>query len=305
MFDFNTVISNSDNILNNILLSTIDIKILFYNKYHILLDIENKDAIHFQEIRNINENEIYFPNYVGIKLLKNNLYNIFNDICVNNYIDGDGVKSYISSDGIFEIKVVELFNIGTKYYIKLIDNINIDDISILCDCTEYNEICKKISDGHLNPITYYDFITGGNIEEEYRFIVNFQNFMGYMKYYWNKEKNIFYFIYDTEYIKYTQQLKKYPGTFLKNVFCISNEQFFTYMKHNLLNKEKTSLSYKVDKIVLLYNNINTTLQKNYKYVNFTISNDLTDIPEIVLNSCCRKNNKGNEVLNVLAIEFKK
>lgn len=296
MFDFNTVISNSDNILNDILLSTIDIKILFYNKYHILLDIENKDAMYFQEIRNIRENEIYFPNYNGIKLLKNNLYNIFNDIFVNKtYIDDNGVKSYISSDGIFEIKVEELFNREIKYYIKLVNNINIDDISILCDCVEYNEICKNISDGCLNPITYYDFITGGNIEEEYRFIVNFQNFIGYMKYYWDKEKNIFYFIYNTEYIKYL-------GNFL-NVFCISNEQFFTYIKHNLLNKEKTSLSYKVDKIDLLYNNINTNLQKNYKYVNFTISNDLTGIPEIVLNSCCRKNNKGNEVLNVLSITF--
>ena len=296
MFDFNTVIPNSDNTLNNILLSTIDIKILFYNKYHILLDIENKDAMYFQEIRNIRENEIYFPNYNGIKLLKNNLYNIFNDIFVNKtYIDDNGVKSYISSDGIFEIKVEELFNRETKYYIKLVNNINIDDISILCDCVEYNEICKNISDGCLNPITYYDFITGGNIEEEYRFIVNFQNFIGYMKYYCDKEKNIFYFIYNTEYIKYL-------GNFL-NVFCISNEQFFTYIKHNLLNKEKTSLSYKVDKIDLLYNNINTNLQKNYKYVNFTISNDLTGIPEIVLNSCCRKNNKGNEVLNVLCITF--
>lgn len=296
MFDFNTVISNSDNILNDILLSTFDIKILFYNKYHILLDIENKDAMHFQEICNIRENEIYFPNYNGIKLLKNNLYNIFNDIFVNKtYIDDNGVKSYISSDGIFEIKVEELFNRETKYYIKLVNNINIDDISILCDCVEYNEICKNISDGCLNPITYYDFITGGNIEEEYRFIVNFQNFIGYMKYYWDKEKNIFYFIYNTEYIKYIEN-------FL-NVFCISNEQFFTYIKHNLLNKKKTSLSYKVDKIKLLYNKINTNLQKNYKYVNFTISNDLTGIPEIVLNSTCRKNNKGNEVLNVLSITF--
>lgn len=296
MFDFNTVITNSDNTLNDILLSTIDIKILFYNKYHILLDIENKDAMHFQEICNIRENEIYFPNYNGIKLLKNNLYNIFNDIFVNKtYIDDNGVKSYISSDGIFEIKVEELFNRETKYYIKLVNNINIDDISILCDCVEYNEICKNISDGCLNPITYYDFITGGNIEEEYRFIVNFQNFIGYMKYYWDKEKNIFYFIYNTEYIKYLEN-------FL-NVFCISNEQFFTYIKHNLLNKKKTSLSYKVDKINLLYNNINTNLQKNYKYVNFTISNDLTGIPEIVLNSTCRKNNKGNEVLNVLSITF--
>lgn len=296
MFDFNTVISNSDNTLNDILLSTFDIKILFYNKYHILLDIENKDAMHFQEICNIRENEIYFPNYNGIKLLKNNLYNIFNDIFVNKtYIDDNGVKSYISSDGIFEIKVEELFNRETKYYIKLVNNINIDDISILCDCAEYNEICKNISDGCLNPITYYDFITGGNIEEEYRFIVNFQNFIGYMKYYWDKEKNIFYFIYNTEYIKYI-------GNFL-NVFCISNEQFFTYIKHNLLNKKKTSLSYKVDKIKLLYNNINPNLQKNYKYVNFTISNDLTGIPEIVLNSTCRKNNKGNEVLNVLCITF--
>lgn len=296
MFDFNTVISNSDNTLNDILLSTIDIKILFYNKYHILLDIENKDAIHFQEILNIRENEIYFPNYIGIKLLKNNLYNIFNDIFVNKtYIDDNGVKSYISSDGIFEIKLEELFNRETKYYIKLVNNINIDDISILCDCVEYNEICKNISDGCLNPITYYDFITGGNIEEEYRFIVNFQNFIGYMKYYWDKEKNIFYFIYNIEYIKYLEN-------FL-NVFCISNEQFFTYIKHNLLNKKKTSLSYKVDKIDLLYNKINTNLQKNYKYVNFTISNDLTGIPEIVLNSTCRKNNKGNEVLNVLSITF--
>lgn len=296
MFDFNTVITNSDNTLNDILLSTIDIKILFYNKYHILLDIENKDAMHFQEICNIRENEIYFPNYNGIKLLKNNLYNIFNDIFVNKtYIDDNGVKSYISSDGIFEIKVEELFNRETKYYIKLVNNINIDDISILCDCVEYNEICKNISDGCLNPITYYDFITGDNIEEEYRFIVNFQNFIGYMKYYWDKEKNIFYFIYNTEYIKYLEN-------FL-NVFCISNEQFFTYIKHNLLNKKKTSLSYKVDKIKLLYNKINTNLQKNYKYVNFTISNDLSGIPEIVLNSTCRKNNKGNEVLNVLSITF--
>lgn len=296
MFDFNTVIINSDNTLNDILLSTIDIKILFYNKYHILLDIENKDAMHFQEICNIRENEIYFPNYNGIKLLKNNLYNIFNDIFVNKtYIDDNGVKCYISSDGIFEIKVEELFNRETKYYIKLVNNINIDDISILCDCVEYNEICKNISDGCLNPITYYDFITGGNIEEEYRFIVNFQNFIGYMKYYWDKEKNIFYFIYNTEYIKYIEN-------FL-NVFCISNEQFFTYIKHNLLNKKKTSLSYKVDKIKLLYNKINTNLQKKYKYVNFTISNDLTGIPEIVLNSTCRKNNKGNEVLNVLSITF--
>lgn len=296
MFDFNTVISNSDNTLNDILLSTFDIKILFYNKYHILLDIENKDALYFQEICNIRENEIYFPNYNGIKLLKNNLYNIFNDIFVNKtYIDDNGVKSYISSDGIFEIKVEELFNRETKYYIKLVNNINIDDISILCDCVEYNEICKNISDGCLNPITYYDFITGGNIEEEYRFIVNFQNFIGYIKYYWDKEKNIFYFIYNTEYIKYIEK-------FL-NVFCISNEQFFTYIKHNLLNKKKTSLSYKVDKIKLLYNKINTNLQKNYKYVNFTISNDLTGIHEIVLNSTCRKNNKGNEVLNVLSITF--
>ena len=296
MFDFNTVITNSDNTLNDILLSTIDIKILFYNKYHILLDIENKDAMHFQEICNMRENEIYFPNYNGIKLLKNNLYNIFNDIFVNKtYIDDNGVKSYISSDGIFEIKVEELFNRETKYYIKLVNNINIDDISILCDCVEYNEICKNISDGCLNPITYYDFITGSNIEEEYRFIVNFQNFIGYMKYYWDKEKNIFYFIYNTEYIKYLEN-------FL-NVFCISNEQFFTYIKHNLLNKKKTSLSYKVDKIKLLYNKINTNLQKNYKYVNFTISNDLSGIPEIVLNSTCRKNNKGNEVLNVLSITF--
>lgn len=296
MFDFNTVITNSDNTLNDILLSTIDIKILFYNKYHILLDIENKDAMHFQEICNMRENEIYFPNYNGIKLLKNNLYNIFNDIFVNKtYIDDNRVKSYISSDGIFEIKVEELFNKETKYYIKLVNNINIDDISILCDCVEYNEICKNISDGCLNPITYYDFITGGNIEEEYRFIVNFQNFIGYMKYYWDKEKNIFYFIYNTEYIKYLEN-------FL-NVFCISNEQFFTYIKHNLLNKKKTSLSYKVDKIKLLYNKINTNLQKNYKYVNFTISNDLSGIPEIVLNSTCRKNNKWNEVLNVLSITF--
>ena len=189
MFDFNTVITNSDNTLNDILLSTIDIKILFYNKYHILLDIKNKYAMHFQEICNIRENEIYFPNYNGIKLLKNNLYNIFNDIFVNKtYIDDNEVKSYISSDGIFEIKVEELFNRETKYYIKLVNNINIDDISILCDCVEYNEICKNISDGCLNPITYYDFITGGNIEEEYRFIVNFQNFIGYMKYYQDKEK---------------------------------------------------------------------------------------------------------------------
>lgn len=311
MFDFNSVTVNSDNILNDIYLSTIDIRILFYNKYHILLDIKNiNGSKHFQEITNISENEANIHkdsnNFV---LLKENFYRIlseyFDDISGNTYTDNKGViDEYISSDGVFEIFIKYLYNSDVKFYIKLVDNININDISLLSNYEKYNEICKLISDGCLNPITYYRFITSdGNKEDEAKFILNFNFFQGYLKYYWNKEKNIFYFIYDTEYIKHNRQFHFYTERYFYT-FGISNDTFSNFLKHKLLIKKKISLLYKTGKITTLYSNVISTLQKNYKYVHVTISNDLTDIPEIVINSCCQRTSKGNETLNVLTIKFK-
>ena len=124
-----------------------------------------------------------------------------------------------------------------------------------------------------------------------------------MKYYWNKEKNIFYFIYDTEYIKHNRQFHFYTERYFYT-FGISNDTFSNFLKHKLLIKKKISLLYKTGKITTLYSNVISTLQKNYKYVHVTISNDLTDIPEIVINSCCQRTRKGNETLNVLTIKFK-
>ena len=112
MFDFNNILNDihveQNSTTNNVLMSNIDIRCLFYGKYKLLLDITKVEYTDYYKINNITDNvKINYNKYIIP-------YDIFTNILVNDFREIDFLASYIN----------DTFKESIAKYKILIDNTN-------------------------------------------------------------------------------------------------------------------------------------------------------------------------------------
>jgi len=320
MLDFNNVIEdiNSKNITDKILLSMLDIRVVFFNKYKYLIEVENpSENTEFQKITNIIDN-IYsikdnthtFIMEKQFHLLLEKYFKVIdtNQIYVGykeheySFIEKTTEEYFIYTDGIFIIKCIntcsfDAFPPVSNYSIKLVSNNNdiIEKISDLTCSSHYNNTVRDITEGCLDPLKYYNkflkFYIEYSVNTPEIFIENYNSFGGTLQFYVDKNNpNKFHFIYDTIYMGmcinkpyYTQNKKLSDNDKFINLFKFGNEELYDFMEACLLNKEKQTT------ITPIYNsiaNINVIGNKP-ECVKLTIDSDLSEIPEYVCNLCTR------------------
>lgn len=345
MFDFDNVIEdiNSKNITDKILLSMLDIRVLFFNKYKYLIEVENpSENTEFQKITNIIDNIYSIKDNTHTFIMEKQFHLLlekyFKVIDTNQIYTGYKKHEYIFNetpenhfvytDGIFIIECNEIRSFDTfltvgNYSIKLVSNNNdiIEKISDLTCSSHYNNTVRDITEGCLDPLKYYNKILKFYIEHSVDtpeiFIENYNSFRGTLQFYVDKNNpNKFHFIYDTIYMgmyinkpNYTQNKKLSDNDKFINLFKFGNEELYVFMEACLLNKKKQTT------IAPIYNSIAniSVIGNKPEGVKLTIDSDLSEIPEYVCNLCTRMrlNDKNeykekkysNKTLNVLTVEF--
>ena len=321
MFDFNNVIedNNSKETTDKIFLSMLDIRVLFFNKYNYLIDVENpSDDKEFQKITNIidsaygNKNNKY-P-FIMEKQFHLLLEKYFKVIDTKQLYPGykehepyfpntsERIKQIIYTDGIFMIEEINvdslaIFSSDCDYSIKLTSYNDklIEQITDLSYSSNYNKIVGDITEGCLAPLNYYNKVTeiynNAAVIDYEPYISNYNLLKGAIQFYMAKNNpNKFYFVYDTIYMRQLlhkrlaiQNKKLCDDVRLAYLFKFGNRDLYNFLEVCLCNRGKQTT------IAPLYSNIaNVNLVENSQvYVKLTIDSDLSEIPEYVRNLCVR------------------
>lgn len=311
MFDFNNIIedNNSKEITDKVFLSMLDIRVLFFNKYNYLIEVENpSDNIEFQKITNIinntygdKDNKRPFIMEKQFHLLLEKYFKVIDTKKLYPgyrksepyFVNSDENKQIIYTDGIFIIEemIIDKGSFSTffnecSYSIKLDLKNNDDIIEKISDLTYpllYNKVIWDITEGCLNPLNYYnklldtcDNVTLDGIDS---YMLNYNLLKGTVLFYMdNNSPNKFYFIYDTIYMRsilhkrlVTQNKKLCSDNRFIYLFKFGNDNLYNFIEGCILNREKQTT------IAPIYNNsiVNVNIIENVPvYVKLTIDNDL-------------------------------
>jgi hypothetical protein len=322
MFDFNNIIedNNSNEITDRIYLSMLDIRVLFFNKYKYLIEVENpSDNIEFQKITNIinntygdKDNKRPFIMEKQFHLLLEKYFKVIDTKQLYPgyrksepyFVNSDENKQIIYTDSIFIIEemIIDTGSFSTfsnecSYSIKLDLKNNDDIIEKISDLTYpllYNKVIGNITEGCLNPLNYYnkllDICDNVTLEGIDSYMLNYNLLKGTVLFYMdNNSPNKFYFIYDTIYMRsilhkrlVTQNKKLCSDNRFIYLFKFGNDNLYNFIEGCILNREKQTT------IAPIYNNsiVNVNIIENVPvYVKLTIDNDLSEIPEYVRNLC--------------------
>lgn len=342
MFDFNNVIddNNSKETADNVFLSMLDIRVLFFNKYKYLIEVETpSEDNEFKKITNIIDNTYGNKNnkcpFIMEKQFHLLLEKYFKVIDTKRlyphepYFTNNSKRTeqIIYTDGIFMIKEINedslaIFSSDCDYSIKLASYNDklIEQITDLSFPSTYNKVVEDITEGCLTPLNYYNTVTefyNNAVDDYVPYISNYNLLKGAIQFYMDKgNPNRFYFIYDTIYMKQllhkrlvTQNKKLCDDVGLAYLFKFSNKDLYDFIEVCLLKRgTQTTIAPLYSKIA----NVNV-VGNNQVCVKLTIDSDLSEIPEYVRNLCARirlnpkneykENTYSDKTLKVLTVEF--
>lgn len=187
MFDFNSTIDdihgNVNGITEDILLSNLDIRVIFYNKYKLLLELEPVKNTKFYKIINISESGcysnnryiiplIYFETLIDYKMGRATLLGLLNKSykkvsekyaqLINTTAHPSSIGNSISiyQDDIFEVVYLYGYDRGktngnVTTFIRIKEDINLDVINNLVSSDEFYDILNIIKNNNVFDFNYY------------------------------------------------------------------------------------------------------------------------------------------------------
>lgn len=187
MFDFNSTIddihSNLNDIAEDITLSNLDIRVIFYNKYKLLLELEPVKNTKFYKIINISESGCYssnryiitlnhFESILDYKMERTTLLGLLNKSykkvsekyaqLINTSAHPSSVSNSIGiyQDDIFEVVYLygynrEKTNGNVTTFIRIKEDINLDVINNLGSSDEFYDILNIIKNNNVFDFNYY------------------------------------------------------------------------------------------------------------------------------------------------------
>ena len=187
MFDFNSTIDdihgNVNGITEDILLSNLDIRVIFYNKYKLLLELEPVKNTKFYKIINISESGcysnnryiiplIYFETLIDYKMkriiMETILHSSYKEVyekykqIINTTSNQNGLSNSINiyQDDIFEVAylygyVRETTNGNVTTFIRIKEDINLEAINNLVGSDEFYGILNIIKNNNVFDFNYY------------------------------------------------------------------------------------------------------------------------------------------------------
>lgn len=288
MFDFNNVLNNSDSAINNIQLNLLDIKVVFFNCYKLLINAELQDN-NWYAITNLvrsfdqTENNGLITHEIFESLLDTEFkYALFTKdkkgVIVHEYIS----KYFI----VHVIKNIDNLLYPSKTLIKFNDNIDIKDLIMLSDIGDYGNALDDIKRPGCTDIMSYvrfmrimvyghDYTIGDNILDpmfdKYCIDVlnNMQDFYRHYVFYMDKANKKFYFILPFD------KIYNPSAAMITSLIDYSSAW---HLINNNLNKHNTD-----SETFVIYPMLNYT-KYNKRKINITITDnvDNTTIPDYIL-----------------------
>lgn len=304
MFDFNSTIDdiqgNVNDIAEDIISSNLDIRTIFYNKYKLLLELEPVKNTKFYKITNISLSACYNSNKYIISL--EHFETILDYKMERTTIVGLLNKSYkkvsekykqllnttttpleignticIYQDDIFEVVYLygydrEKTNGNVTVFIKIKEDINLDDINNLVSSNEFYDILNIIKNNNIFDFNYYyiniiNKIVSRDFHPKFLELLN----RGYIKLYKDiNNRNKFYILFNYKKLYLYQK--------------DSDDDLDAVIKHMLgFNTDVTKITdfpyypeNKSGKNVVFKNSTHT--------LEVTLTNKIENIPEYVLNA---------------------
>ena len=304
MFDFNDVIenNNSNNIIDNIQQSLLDIRVVFFNCYKLLINIEAIDHNCYIITNLVSRYERTENNRKDI--IMHEIFETLLDIefeysgMIKNK-NNEWIDAYTSKYFIVTVKKGINSVCPSEIIIKFNDNINIQDLVKLSDISAYNNALIDIKrPGSTDIMSYvrfmyimnyaHDYTIGDNVLDD-RFnkycikILNtwqetYNNYIFYM----NKTNTKFYFIIPYEMIAGEREPAPSIITSIldfSSAFMLINNNL---VKHNTVGEK-----------FVIYNREKFPFYLDTKYdkrrINITITDNIdnTTIPDYILRKCVR------------------
>ena len=293
MFDFNNVIenNNSDNTINNIQLDLLDIKVVFFNCYKLLIKTELQDN-NWYAITNLVRS---FDQTENNGLITHGIFESLLDVefkYTHMLKDNTDEVVHVYTSKYFIVHVIEnIFKRApSKTLIKLNDNIDIKDLIMLIDISDYNNALNDIKrPGCIDIMSYVrfmhimnygrDYTIGDNILDpmfdEYCINVlnNEQEFYRHSVFYMDKTNKKFYFILPLDQISY-------PSAAMFTSL-IDYSSAWRLINNNLTKRNTDSETFVIYPLIDPFY-IDTKYDKRQIKITITDNVDNTTIPDYIL-----------------------
>nr|DAY42074.1 MAG TPA: hypothetical protein [Caudoviricetes sp.] len=304
MFDFNSTIddihSNLNDIAEDITLSNLDIRVIFYNKYKLLIELVSVKNTKFYKITNISETACYssnryiiplehFESILDYKMKRITLLGILNksykkvaekyakliNTTAHPFSVGNSISIY--QDDIFEVVYLygydrEKTNGNVTTFIRIKEDIILDDINNLVSSDEFYDIFNIIKNNNVFDFNYYyTNIINKIVNRDFSSLFSRLLNNGYIKLYKDiSNRNKFYILFNYK------ELYMY----MKN----KDDDLDAVIKHMLgFNKDVTEITEfpyypenKSGKNVVFKNSTHT--------LEVVLTNKIENMPEYVLNA---------------------
>lgn len=304
MFDFNSTIDdihgNINGITEDILLSNLDIRVIFYNKYKLLLELEPVKNTKFYKITNISESGCYssnryiitlihFETLLDYKMERTTLLGLLNKsykkvsekyaqlINTSAYPSSVGNNIGIYQDDIFEVVYLygynrETTNGNVTTFIRIKEDINLDVINNLVSSDEFYDILNIIKNNNVFDFNYYyTNIINKIVSRDFSSLFSRLLNRGYIKLYKDiNNRNKFYILFNY----------KVLYMYMKN----KDDDLDAVIKHMLgFNTDVTKITdfpyYPENK-----SGTNVVFKNSTHTLEVTLTNKIENIPEYVLNA---------------------
>lgn len=315
MFDFNSTIEdingNVDDIAEDIALSNLDIRSIFYGKYKLLLELEPVKNTGFYKITNISEKKCYnsakyiiplehFKGLLDYKMIRTTIVGLLNKAykkVAEKYAQiinttttlleiGNNISIY--QDDIFEVVYLygydrEKTNGNVTIFIRIKEGLNLDVINNLVGSDEFYDILNIIKNNNIFDFNYYytniiNKIVSRDFHPKFLKILN----RGYIKLYKDiNNKNKFYvlFNYNKLYL-YLKDIDDSLDAIIRHMLGFNNGVAkITDFQYYLKNKSS--------KKVIVKNSIHT--------LEVVLTNKIENIPEYVLNTVKFNNDNTHNI----------
>lgn len=304
MLDFNSTIddihSNLNDIAEDITLSNLDIRVIFYNKYKLLLELEPVKNTKFYKIINISESGCYsnnryiiplehFEGLLDYKMIRTTIVGLLNKAykkVAEKYAQiinttttqleiGNNISIY--QDDIFEVVYLygynrEKTNGNVTTFIRIKEDINLDVINNLGSSDEFYDILNIIKNNNVFDFNYYyTNIINKIVSRDFSSLFSRLLNNGYIKLYKDiNNRNKFYILFNYK------ELYMY----MKN----KDDDLDAVIKHMLgFNTDVTKITdfpyYPENK-----SGKNAVFKNSTHTLEVTLTNKIENIPEYVLNA---------------------
>ena len=304
MFDFNSttedINNNSSEIIDNIVLSNLDIRSIFYNKYKLLLELEPVKNSKFYKVTNISDSACYsnnryiipltyFESTLDYKMERTTIVGLLNKSykkVAGKYAQlinttttpleiGNNISIY--QDDIFEVVYLygydrEKNNGNVTVFIRIKEDLNLDVIINLVGSDEFYDILNIIKNNNIFDFNYYyTNIINKIVSRDFSSLFSRLLNNGYIKLYKDiNNRNKFYILFNyKELYMYMKNKDDNLDVVIKHMLgfntAVTKITDFPYYPENKSGK-------------------NVVFKNSTHILEVTLTNKIENIPEYVLNA---------------------